>query len=75
MNFFSKKNILITGASGYIGSTVAKALSRFDCRLHLLSRRDNQVFDITKKKFLAVSFEKCRYCFPFCRPNQFFFCQ
>jgi len=46
-----KKKILVTGASGYIGSTVAKALSRFDCRLHLLSRRDNQVFDITKKNF------------------------
>jgi len=40
MKFFSK-NILITGANGYIGSSVAKKLSTFDCNLFLLSRTGN----------------------------------
>ena len=44
MNFFSKKNILITGANGYIGSSVAKVLSKF-------TRTSNSSADITKKNF------------------------
>ena len=51
MNFFSKKNILITGANGYIGSSVAKTLSKLNCRLFLSSRTGDPSADITKKKF------------------------
>lgn len=34
------KNVLITGANGYIGSSLVKKLSRGNCNLLLLSRKD-----------------------------------
>ncbi len=42
MGYFSKKNILITGADGYIGSSVTKLLLQRNCRLFLLSRYNSK---------------------------------
>jgi|SRR3989344_3539426 len=39
MDFFSRKNILITGANGYIGSSLTNKLKQSDCKLFLLSRK------------------------------------
>lgn len=39
MDFFSGKNILITGANGYIGSSIVNKLKKTDCHLYLLSRK------------------------------------
>lgn len=46
MSYFSNKNILITGANGYIGSSVAKALSKKTRHLTLFTRKTG---DITNK--------------------------
>ncbi|MGD8991067.1 MAG: NAD-dependent epimerase/dehydratase family protein [Desulfobacterales bacterium] len=37
-SYFKKKNILITGSSGYIASSIVNALSKVDCTIFRLSR-------------------------------------
>ncbi len=45
MNYFSNKNILITGANGYIGSSVAKALASKARHLTLFTRQSGDIAD------------------------------
>lgn len=47
LSFFDHKNILITGAGGYIGSTFARALSGTQCHLTLLTRQTGDITDET----------------------------
>jgi nucleoside-diphosphate-sugar epimerase len=37
----SKKKIIVTGANGYVGSTICNYLSQVDCHLHRLSTSNN----------------------------------
>lgn len=45
LSFFKKKQILITGANGYIGSSVAKVLAQAPCRLSLFTRQTGDITD------------------------------
>lgn len=46
LSFFDKKNILITGAGGYIGSSVANVLTKTSCKLKLLTSKNGNIRDI-----------------------------
>ena len=54
MGFFSKKNILITGASYGLGSLIAKELSKEQCNLILVSRSKDKL----KKTYNLCAFKK-----------------
>lgn len=45
LSFFKNKNILITGALGYIGSSVAKKLTQTSCHLSLFTRQTGDIAD------------------------------
>lgn len=45
LSFFKNKNILITGAGGYIGSSIAKVLAQIPCCLNLFTREKGDVRD------------------------------
>lgn len=44
-SFFKNKNILITGASGYIGSSISKALTQVPCNLNLFTHKEGDIRD------------------------------
>ena len=40
--FYNNKTILITGGSGYLGSSLSQKLSKIDCKLKVLGSSSNQ---------------------------------
>lgn len=58
-SYYKGKKIVITGASGYIGSSIAKVLSDINCRLVLLTRNTEScfIFKKTRASIQVIQFD------------------
>ena len=73
-----QKNVLVTGATGFIGSHICERLSRDNCNVFAVGvKGENKPFQTTKlgKNFAkytshSMSGEQCKNCMHFEPPNR-----